>query len=560
MPNTHGTPTREAPAWWGDSLQPYVHSGGLPVVPTTALTVAAFACQGYVRGAAGELVFVDQAAAAVGDLDAGDGTYWLALSRDPSTAVASWTRQAGTHYCWRLAATQPAMPVGLVRLARVVVVAGIITTVADFRRPASYARSGVYDVTDALYGAIGRVGTDDHVAIQSAMDAVGVQGGGTVWFPVTTPACTYDLGTTGLVVQYNGVRLHGERVTLKYTGTGTALDGTLLGSTVYPNQCHVEGITIALGTADGAIAVNWRFSHSTAQHLEVVLAGINQRGIQLPGQDTGTGPYYNTLYDYAVQGTSAAGQKGLWMTWSAAGLAPNANTFVGGRVGQCATNYQVSGGGNRFFSPTSEGATSKHFRFVNDVSAVGCFDNTVFGPYIEGAITSTAVEFTTNALRCTVLYPLITGVAVGLSDLAAKSQGNSFILDQYFTSPTFAAGDYTGNGALTWTVAVGDVSTYAYSLNGRILTVSFALLATTVGGTPDTTLQLKIPAGYVSKKIMFGTFTYSDNSSTVFAVGTTRVDAGGTVIGLYRTPYLNATWSASADLTNVLGTVSFEVQ
>jgi hypothetical protein len=100
--NTHQTPdeARERQAWFGDVTSPYIHSGCLPSVPASSLTFGTFACTGYVRAASNDLVYVSQAAA-VEPLNAGNGTYWLALHRDTSTSVSSWTRQSGTHYLWR---------------------------------------------------------------------------------------------------------------------------------------------------------------------------------------------------------------------------------------------------------------------------------------------------------------------------------------------------------------------------------------------------------------------------------------------------------------------------
>src|ERR1044071_3128026 len=71
MDNTHGRADdvlRELHASLGDALRPFVASGCLPTVPSSSLTLGAFACKGWVRGASQELVYVDQGAAAVGPL------------------------------------------------------------------------------------------------------------------------------------------------------------------------------------------------------------------------------------------------------------------------------------------------------------------------------------------------------------------------------------------------------------------------------------------------------------------------------------------------------------
>jgi hypothetical protein len=192
--NTHGTAdeTQERQAWFNDALRPYVHSGGLPTVPSSSLTLGTFATTAYVLGASDGLVYVRQAAAAVGPLNAGNGEYFVAIHRNTSSSVSSWTRQAGSHYVWRQTASLPADPSGGLVLAQITVAAGAITAVVDRRRPASFARTGLYDVTDPLYGAVGDASTDDTTAIQAAVDGLAATGG-VVWFPLGTYKLTKEI-------------------------------------------------------------------------------------------------------------------------------------------------------------------------------------------------------------------------------------------------------------------------------------------------------------------------------------------------------------------------------
>jgi len=195
--NTHGTPdeARERQAWFGDGGGPYITAGCLPAVPSSSLTLAAFACTGYVRGSSNELVYVSQDAATV-TLANTTGVHWVALHRDTSTAVSSWTRRAGSHYLFRQVTAQPADPSGGLVVAQVTVAGGVVTAVADVRRPASYARAGVFDVTDPLYGAIDDDTTNARTAITAAIAAAS-QRGGTVYFPYTRTGSYYVSGTAG---------------------------------------------------------------------------------------------------------------------------------------------------------------------------------------------------------------------------------------------------------------------------------------------------------------------------------------------------------------------------
>lgn len=137
--NTHGTPDtqREMQEWWGDMGVPGIVSGCAPAVPSSSLTLAAFACKGYVRSTDQGLIYVEQdAVSAVGPLNSGNGSYWLALHRDSTTTVGGWTRQQGTAYLWQFSASQPAEPSQALIFSKVTVAGGVITA-SDALRPGS---------------------------------------------------------------------------------------------------------------------------------------------------------------------------------------------------------------------------------------------------------------------------------------------------------------------------------------------------------------------------------------------------------------------------------------
>src|SRR5262245_43208328 len=81
--NTHGgsSPYDENKARDGDMWPPFIVSGCNPSVPSSSLTFGSFACKGYVSNGDEGLVYVDQDARAVGPLNLGNGTYWLAIHK-----------------------------------------------------------------------------------------------------------------------------------------------------------------------------------------------------------------------------------------------------------------------------------------------------------------------------------------------------------------------------------------------------------------------------------------------------------------------------------------------
>jgi Pectate lyase superfamily protein len=214
----------------GSLMAPYIYAGCLPAVPAGSLTLGAFACTGFVHDGSvtpPRLLPVKQAAKGVGPLSAGDGIYWLALHRDTTTAVASWTRQTGTHYLWRKSATKPTVASGLL-VGKVTVASSVITAVEDWRVPSSYVRDGTYSVTDPLYGGVADDATDVGPALRAAIAAASAQRGAVV----RIPQGRYLLASAVVIPEAGGLTLTGDGWTAPaaqlFTTTTQPFQGTWL--------------------------------------------------------------------------------------------------------------------------------------------------------------------------------------------------------------------------------------------------------------------------------------------------------------------------------------------
>lgn len=63
----------------------------------------------------------------------------------------------------------------------------------------------------------------------------------------------------------------------------------------------------------------------------------------------------------------------------------------------------------------------------------------------------------------------------------------------------FAASDFAATAAMTWTVALANVTTFAYVLEGKKLTLWLRLRNTTVGGVvAGANLTFKLPNGWLA--------------------------------------------------------------
>lgn len=123
------------------------------------------------------------------------------------------------------------------------------------------------------------------------------------------------------------------------------------------------------------------------------------------------------------------------------------------------------------------------------------------------------------------------------------------------TDVAFSAGNFTGSGSMTWSVAAGDVNCLVYTIMGKMMTVWFNLQTTSVAGTLARFLQIAIPASKTARNQVYGVYHYFEGTS--WLRGFVSVDASGSVIRLERQD--NSNWLNTSDGTYVLGQLSFPI-
>lgn len=125
-----------------------------------------------------------------------------------------------------------------------------------------------------------------------------------------------------------------------------------------------------------------------------------------------------------------------------------------------------------------------------------------------------------------------------------------------YISATFAAGNFTGNGAMTWTVASGDRAT-GWKLVGTEVHFYFTLTTTSVGGTPNTMLQISNSewGGFTAEHTIYSRPAYANDNGTI--VDAVLCHASSTTVFIHKSAGTN--WTAATDNTSIYGTLRIPV-
>lgn len=170
--------------------------------------------------------------------------------------------------------------------------------------------------------------------------------------------------------------------------------------------------------------------------------------------------------------------------------------------------------------------------------------------------------YNNSATRSVTLSCRTTASAAVVDKLGAegiKERDRTTAIGEW-TTPTFDAANFTGFGALTVTVASGDVTTQEYTLIGKTMIYNVVLVTVSTGGTADVAIKVKIPGSFTANKTV-RVPCIINNAGGGRTVGLAEVQAAGTFVFVYVDPTLVTNWSnAAANTTALEFSIAFEVQ
>ena len=131
-----------------------------------------------------------------------------------------------------------------------------------------------------------------------------------------------------------------------------------------------------------------------------------------------------------------------------------------------------------------------------------------------------------------------------------KERGRAAVVGEW-TNIAYNAGNFTGNGGMTWTVDVGDQVGLAYMIIGKTCWVRFTLNGTTVGGVASSQLLLDLSGIPLTAVV---------NSSAIVRCYNAGVDGAGLaeIVGSQvRLSLFTGNWTLVANNTSIQGSLMF---
>lgn len=164
----------------------------------------------------------------------------------------------------------------------------------------------------------------------------------------------------------------------------------------------------------------------------------------------------------------------------------------------------------------------------------------------------------------TTALTLATSGAATFAENVTVASGKTLTLNAAvlgaWTAVAFNAGNFTGSGTITWTVASGDQSFFTYTIIGKTMIVAFRIATTTVAGT-GTELLITIPASktVASTGAYWNAVAMVTDNGAAWKPATMYVEAGGTKIRIQNGIETGSNWTAATDATAVEGQIAFEI-
>ncbi len=338
---------------------------------------------------------------------------------------------------------------------------------------------------------------------------------------------------------------------------------------------QVANLAILLKNA-GAAQVGLRFAEVRASRISnCYIEGLADKGndttaIQFDGSGTYSGDVdvencYLTAHHIAVDlqrvcttvrilnceiyGTQRLpGTIGVRISAASAGVLISGSTFEGWGVGVHTEGCYIKQIGNYFEDNTT------HWHWVRGAGRSRIW-NSSFG---DICLAGGAPVYPRNDVDSCIVFGQTANFVDSAYVEAARGfreRSRAFNLGEW-TAPAVTAGHFSGSGGMTWTVVPENVQTYAYTLVGKSMTLSWVIAGSMIAGQADKALQLTIPDGYTPNRLFRVPTGVLSNG--VSGIGLAEAAAGRPRIHIYPTPDRRTSFNLGP--AELFGQITFEIR
>lgn len=154
-------------------------------------------------------------------------------------------------------------------------------------------------------------------------------------------------------------------------------------------------------------------------------------------------------------------------------------------------------------------------------------------------------------------YPVATRASGDLITAAIWNADIRDNLNDTLTSVTYASGNFTASGSMTWTVSSSDQNVLKYHIRNKRMLVVFDIRTADVGGTASTDLRIKIPNSQSAATTGIQNACRIQNAGTYAAGYVYTTTADPTNLQLRRIDDSN--WTTGTGNNAVGGQIEFEI-
>jgi Pectate lyase superfamily protein len=249
-------------------------------------------------------------------------------------------------------------------------------------------------------------------------------------------------------------------------------------------NCYIEGVG-AKGNDTSAIQFDGPGIFTGDVNVESCYLTAHRIGVDLQGVCTTVRVLHNEMYGISHEPGSVA----IRMSNHCVGVLVAGNSIEGWETGVYCEGGYLKQIGNYFED------NSTHWRWVRGAGNKRIWNSSFGDIFLSGG---PPVYPRNDIDSCVVFGQSGNFVDTGFIEASRgfRERLRNFNLGEW-VSPAFSSERFYGSGGMRWTVRPGDVQTFAYTLVGKTMTLSWLISGSQLSGPADRLLHIAVPDGYI---------------------------------------------------------------